>query len=219
MIRRHLDHAAARLRTAVHDLHDDDRGDVPGWVLITLMTAGLVVVIWALVQYQNLIGNLLIVAGVAMLGYTLYEASKLPREARQRIYAIIFLIALNPIFWGFYEQAGGSLNLYTDRFVDRSGVPAALFQAINPIYIILLGPIFAGGWQWLAKRGREPSTPAKFGLGIVQVGLGFLVLAARAARIVMGGASGPGLIPVLQSTGMAELAWAALVAAALVVTG
>lgn len=48
MIRRHLDHAAARLRTAVHDLHDDDRGDVPGWVLITLMTAGLVVVIWAL---------------------------------------------------------------------------------------------------------------------------------------------------------------------------
>ncbi|WP_296604882.1 1,4-dihydroxy-2-naphthoate polyprenyltransferase [Nocardioides sp.] len=53
----------------------------------------------------------------------------------------------------------------------------------------------------------------------VLVGLGFLVLAARAARIVTGGASGPGLIPVLQSTGMAELAWAALVAAALVVTG
>jgi 1,4-dihydroxy-2-naphthoate octaprenyltransferase len=51
------------------------------------------------------------------------------------------------------------------------------------------------------------------------VGLGFLGLAARAARIVTGGASGPGLIPVLQSTGMAELAWAALVAAALVVTG
>lgn len=51
------------------------------------------------------------------------------------------------------------------------------------------------------------------------VGLGFLVLAARAARIVTGGATGPGLIPVLQSTGMAELAWAALVAAALVVTG
>ncbi len=51
------------------------------------------------------------------------------------------------------------------------------------------------------------------------VGLGFLVLAARAARIVTRGATGPGLIPVLQSTGMAELAWAALVAAALVVTG
>ncbi len=51
MIRRHLDHAAARLRALrhdLHDLHDDERGDVPGWVLITLMTAGLVVVIWAL---------------------------------------------------------------------------------------------------------------------------------------------------------------------------
>ncbi|HEX7710009.1 MAG TPA: oligopeptide:H+ symporter [Sphingomonadaceae bacterium] len=155
------------------------------WLLYGVGLAA-VVVIWALVQYQNLIGNLLIVAGVAMLGYTLYEASKLPREARQRIYAIIFLIALNPIFWGFYEQAGGSLNLYTDRFVDRSGVPAALFQAINPIYIILLGPIFAGGWQWLAKRGREPSTPAKFGLGIVQVGLGFLIFVWGAKSAGMG---------------------------------
>jgi POT family proton-dependent oligopeptide transporter len=155
------------------------------WLLYGVGLAA-VAVIWGLVQYQNLIGNLLIVAGVVMLGYTLYEASKLPREPRQRIYAIIFLIALNPIFWGFYEQAGGSLNLYTDRFVDRSGVPAALFQAINPIYIILLGPLFAGLWQWLAKRGLEPSTPAKFGLGIVQVGLGFLVFVWGAESVGMG---------------------------------
>ncbi len=48
MIPRHLDRAVARLRMHWHDLADDERGDVPGWVLITLMTAGLVVVIWAL---------------------------------------------------------------------------------------------------------------------------------------------------------------------------
>ena len=146
---------------------------------------GAVAVIWGLIQFQNTIGTLLIVAGVAMLAYTLYEAFKLPKDARDRMFAILFLIALNPIFWGFYEQTGGSFNLYTDRFVDRGGVPASLFQSINPIYIILLGPVFAWLWQWLAKRKLEPSTPAKFGLGVVQVGLGFLVFVwgARAVGI------------------------------------
>ena len=134
-----------------------------------------VVVVWLLIQNLSVIQNLLIVTGVAMLGYTLYEAFKLPKEPRERMFAILFLIALNPIFWGLFEQGGGSLNLYTDRYVDRAGVPSSLFQSINPIYIVLLAPLFAGLWQWLGKRGLEPSAPAKFGLALVQVGLGFLV--------------------------------------------
>src|SRR3546814_1862606 len=75
-----------------------------------------------------------------------------------------FLIALNPLFWGLFEQAGGSMNLFTDRYVDRGAVPASIFQSINPIYIILFAPFFAALWQWLGKRGMEPSAPAKFGL-------------------------------------------------------
>ncbi|MFL6830382.1 MAG: oligopeptide:H+ symporter, partial [Sphingomicrobium sp.] len=86
-----------------------------------------------------------------------------------------FLIALNPVFWGLFEQAGGSLNLYTDRYVDRAGVPASLFQSINPIYIILLAPLFSWLWIGLGKRGLEPSAPAKFGLALLQVGASFLV--------------------------------------------
>ncbi|MCY7397511.1 MAG: oligopeptide:H+ symporter [Sphingomonas bacterium] len=136
---------------------------------------GAVAVIWALVQYQSVIQNLLIISGVGLLGYVLYEAFKLDKHARDRIFAILFLIALNPLFWGLFEQAGGSFNLYTDRFVDIGGVPASLFQSINPIYIILLAPVFAGLWVMLGKRGMEPSAPAKFGLALAQVGLGFLV--------------------------------------------
>ncbi len=122
-----------------------------------------------------MIQNLLIVSGVTMLGYVLYEAFKLPKEPRERMFAMLFLIALNPIFWGLFEQAGGSLNLYTDRFVDRQGVPTSLFQSINPIYIVILAPIFAALWQWLGRKGLEPSAPAKFALALTQVGLGFLV--------------------------------------------
>ena len=140
-------------------------------------------VIWALIQYQSVIQNLLIVSGVLLLIYVLYEAFKLEPHARDRIFAILFLIALNPIFWGLFEQGGGSLNLYTDRFVDRSGVPASLFQSINPIYIILLAPLFAWLWTMLGKKGLEPSAPAKFGLALLQVGAAFLVFVLGAHSV------------------------------------
>lgn len=135
-----------------------------------------VAVIWALVQYQDVIQTLLAISGVALLGYVLYESFKLPKEPRERMFAILFLISLNPIFWGLFEQAGGSMNLFTNEFVDRGGVPAGIFQSINPIYIILLAPLFAGLWQILGKRGIEPSAPAKFGLALLQMGLANLVL-------------------------------------------
>jgi len=145
------------------------------WMLYAI-GLGSVAVIWALVQYQDVIQGLLMVSGIALLGYVLYESFKLDKEPRERMFAILFLIALNPLFWGLFEQAGGSMNLFTDRFVDRGGTPAAIFQSINPIYIILLAPLFAGLWQWLGRRGREPSAPAKFGLALAQMGLANLVL-------------------------------------------
>ncbi len=144
--------------------------------LLYAIGLGAVAVIWALVQYQDVIQGLLAVSGVALLGYVLYESFKLEKEPRERMFAILFLIALNPLFWGLFEQAGGSMNLFTDRFVVREGVPAGIFQSINPIYIILLAPLFAWLWQWLARRGKEPSAPAKFGLALFQMGLANLAL-------------------------------------------
>jgi POT family proton-dependent oligopeptide transporter len=144
------------------------------WTLYGIGIAS-VAVIWALIQYQDVIQTLLIISGIGLLGYVLYEAFKLEPQARDRIFAILFLIALNPVFWGLFEQAGGSLNLYTDRYVDRAGVPASLFQSINPIYIILMAPLFAWLWTALGKKGLEPSAPAKFGLALLQVGASFLV--------------------------------------------
>ncbi|WP_282949594.1 MULTISPECIES: peptide MFS transporter [unclassified Sphingopyxis] len=145
------------------------------WTLYGIGFAA-VAVIWALVQYQDVIQSLLAISGIALLGYVLYESFKLEKEPRERMFAILFLIALNPLFWGLFEQAGGSMNLFTDRYVDRGAVPASIFQSINPIYIILFAPFFAGLWQWLGKRGMEPSAPAKFGLALAQMGLANLVL-------------------------------------------
>jgi len=152
------------------------------WRLYLAGIAG-VGIVWWLVQNQDLVGRLLGFAGFALVAYVLYTAVfRLPREDRDRIFAALFLIVGSILFWALFEQAGSSLNLYTDRFVDRAGVPASVFQSINAIYIVLLGPVFAGLWLWLANRGLEPSAPAKFGLAMMQLGTGFLILVAGAAN-------------------------------------
>jgi proton-dependent oligopeptide transporter, POT family len=146
------------------------------WLLYLIGVAA-VVGIWQLIQYQAVIGWLLMVAGAILVGYVLFTAVvKLDREARDRIFAAMFLILGSILFWALFEQAGSSLNLFTDRYVDRAGVPASMFQSINAIYIVLLAPLFAAAWTFLGRRGLEPSTPAKFGLAMLQLGLGFLVL-------------------------------------------
>jgi proton-dependent oligopeptide transporter, POT family len=172
-------------------LHERVMGLKLEWLLYLLGFAA-IGAIWLLIQYQGFYGWLLLIMGSLLLLFVLIEAFKLDPHARDRIFAIIFLIALQPVFWGLFEQAGGSLNLFTDRFVDRGGVPPSLFQSINPIYIILLGPLFAWLWTALGRKGIEPSTPAKFGLALIQLGFGFLVLNWGAAY-----AGIDGRIPVL----------------------
>ncbi|MGP1282610.1 MAG: peptide MFS transporter [Parasphingopyxis sp.] len=117
-----------------------------------------------------------LVGTIGLFAIMVQQVMAITGEDRDRIFAAMFLIFTSIIFWALFEQAGSSLNLFTDRHVDRGGVPASMFQSINAIYIIMLAPIFAVLWTWLGRRGLEPSTPMKFGLGVVQVGLGFLVL-------------------------------------------
>lgn len=150
------------------------------WLIYAVSTAA-IGLLWIIIQYQNTIGVLLLASGVVLLGYILWVAvTQLDRHARDRIIVILFLLVLEPVFWGLYEQAGGSMNLFTDRYVDRTllgfEIKASIWQAINPFYIMAMGPVFTWAWTALGRRGWEPSTAAKFGFAIVQVGLSFLVL-------------------------------------------
>ena len=146
------------------------------WLLYIVGIAA-VGVCWWMVQNQALVGTLLGIAGVMLVGYVIFTAVvKLPKEDRDRIFAAMFLIVGSILFWALFEQAGSSLNLFTDRYVDRAGVPASMFQSLNAAYIVLLAPLFAALWTWLGRHRMEPSTPMKFGLAMMQLGLGFLVL-------------------------------------------
>ena len=143
-------------------------------------------VCWWMVQNQAVVGTLLGISGAVLVGYVVFTAVvKLAPEDRDRIFAALFLILGSILFWALFEQAGSSLNLFTDRHVDRGGVPASVFQSINAVYIVLLAPLFAGLWTWLGRRNMEPSTPVKFGLAMMQLGLGFLVLKWGAEAVGM----------------------------------
>jgi len=144
----------------------------------------MVALCWLAIQYQDMVGWVLLVFGGGLVSYVLFTAVvKLDPQERDRIFAAMFLIFVSIVFWALFEQAGSSLNLFTDRHVDTQGVNASMFQSINAIYIVLLAPLFAMTWQSLASRGMEPSTPMKFGLAVVQVGLGFLVLVWGAGTV------------------------------------
>ena len=133
------------------------------------------------IQYQNVVGYGLVIFAVVVVAYIVWRAiTTLPREDRDRVLAALYLIALCPLFWALFEQQGSSLNIYTDRSVDRLifgwDVPASLFQSVNSTFIILCAPMFAALWTWLNRRGWEPSAPFKFGVGLILVGVGFLVM-------------------------------------------
>ncbi|WP_150290413.1 peptide MFS transporter [Sphingobium estronivorans] len=163
--------------------------------LVYLSSLVSIVLCWVLIQQHVIVGWMLALASVGAVLYILWEAfGRMERIGRDRMLAALFLLVINPIFWGLYEQTGSSLSLFTDRYTNRHilgfNVPASMFQSVNAAYILMFGPVMAGLWILLAKRGWEPSTPAKFGIAIALVGAGFLVLVA--------GTGAPGtLTPVL----------------------
>ncbi|HSB10102.1 MAG TPA: peptide MFS transporter [Blastocatellia bacterium] len=98
---------------------------------------------------------------------------------KKRIGVIFVLFVASAMFWAGYEQAGSSMNLFAERLTSRVIVgwemPTSWLQSVNPILVIIFAPIF--GLLWVKLRDRAPSIPAKFGLGLLQLGVGFAVLA------------------------------------------
>jgi dipeptide/tripeptide permease len=193
-------------------------------------------------------GLVLLLSGLVAFLYLGIETLRLDVIPRQRMYVVLILTFFSMLFWSFFEQAGSSVNNFTDRNVDRvfeqrhltaqevgkelgktigiqptqeqlgyhnggqlftldvldklrdehkddpnfeiawtvaddnvgmgladrvRDIPASTFQSVNPIYILIFGLVFTALWTVLAKLRLEPSTPVKFALGLLQLGLGF----------------------------------------------
>jgi proton-dependent oligopeptide transporter, POT family len=195
-------------------------------------------VIALLVQNSSIAGWMLIIFGGLAFAWLIYEAFVSNKVERERLWVVLILMFFSMLFWSFFEQAGSSLNNFTDRNVDRvledrrvteddvgktltitltqeqlgytfqgnpftidkldkarsektgtvewpvtsehvgmglegSEIPASTFQAVNPIFIILCALPISLIWTFLGSRKMEPSTPFKFALGLMQLGMGF----------------------------------------------
>ena len=156
---------------------------------------GIVAVSMLAVMNPQLMGGILGPLGIIMLAFLVgYAFFMTEGEERGMMLAAIYFTLAQIPFWALFEQAGSSLNLFTDRLVDRTilgqPVPAPVFQSLNAGFIILFAPILAWLWIRLARMKRNPSTPVKFAIGIFLAGLGFYVLVAGI------GISGTGLVAV-----------------------
>ncbi|MDZ4375835.1 MAG: oligopeptide:H+ symporter [Phenylobacterium sp.] len=136
-----------------------------------------VIPIWFLVQRNDIVGVALITSTVAALAFVIwFLVAQCDKIERERMMLALVLIFGSVVFFTLFEQAGTSLNLFAATNVDLGPVTAGQTQSFNAGFILILAPVFAALWAWMGKRGRSLNPTLTFGLGLIQVGLGFLVV-------------------------------------------
>ena len=191
-------------RRRVHDLlHGHQRGRVPGaadlldagrrpgrgWAY-GYFAAGVGMILSVIIQLlfaRIYLGDIGIVPA-ARRAAALAGGGKEPLTPDEvdRLRVIFMLSIFIVLFWAAFEQAGGLMNLYaaekTDRMIGTFEVPAGWFQSLNPLFIVLLAPLFSVSWSKLGDIGRNPATPKKMTAGLVLTGIGFLAMVGAALQ-------------------------------------
>ena len=133
------------------------------------------------------VGVIIVSVTVAYFMYILL-AGGLNTDERKKVIVIFFLFVGAAFFWAGFEQAGSTLNLFARDYTNRSRMgwemPAGWLQNVNPALIVIFAPIMGALWVKLAARNMNPNTPLKFGIGLILMGLGFLVMVAAANIVV-----------------------------------
>ncbi len=124
-------------------------------------------------------GSVIAVVAFGYLGYVIAFGG-LKKADKNKVGVIAVLFIFSAMFWSGFEQAGSTLNLFAERFTDRTilgwDIPTGYFQSINSLFIIIFAPFFAALWVWLGRKNLEPSSPLKFTFGLLLLGLGFFVM-------------------------------------------
>ena len=131
---------------------------------------------------SNALGFVLLATVAGFFIWVLFLGSWEPVD-RKRLMAVLCLFVASSVFWSIFEQAGSTLNLFAQRNTETSvfgfDFPPSWLQSLNSLFIISFAPLFA--WLWTALGSREPSSPAKFVLGLLNAGGGFLLLVGAAS--------------------------------------
>jgi POT family proton-dependent oligopeptide transporter len=170
------------------------------WVLLWAAVAAAALLLGAVsvglveinaVRLARIITYVIVSLAVLYFVYYLFIAD-LTLAERKRGVVLAVLFAGCALFFSGFEQAGSSLNLFAERYTERTlgalhfVLPASWFQSLNSLFIFIFAPFFAWAWVALARRNLNPSAPAKFAIGVMLMGSGFLVMAAAAALVASG---------------------------------
>ena len=147
---------------------------------LTLLMIPIIQIMVSKTQYTD---YFMAIIGPITLIYLFYEMSKVTSQERNKLWAALVFILFSIIFWGIYEQSGGSLSIFAAENLDKNLLgmtldPNGVNNSGGAFFVILLAPILGLLWIWMAKKKFEPSTLIKFGLGFIFLGLGYYVLFA-----------------------------------------
>lgn len=160
---------------------------LPNWCeyvvyLITLLCIPLIQIMVSKPEYTD---YFMYIIGPATLLYLFYEMRTVSKVERRKLLAALVFILFSIIFWGIYEQSGGSLSIFAAKNLDDSVLgglikldPNGVNNSGGALFVIILAPLFSLLWIWLSKKKIEPNTIIKFGLGFIFLGLGYYVLFA-----------------------------------------
>ncbi len=128
----------------------------------------------------DMFGAAIFSTSLVMPAYVISDRS-LTKIERQRIWVIYIIAFFVIFFWSAFEQAGASLTYFADEQTNRTifgwEMPASFFQSFNPVFVVLLAPLFSALWLKLGQKNMEPASPVKQSLGLLFLALGYLVIA------------------------------------------
>lgn len=139
-------------------------------------------------------GTVIALVAFGYLGYVIVFGG-LTKADKNKVGVIAILFLFSAMFWSGFEQAGSTLNLFAERFMDRTilgwEIPTSYFQSINSLFVIIFAPFFGALWVWLGRRNLEPSSPLKFTFGLLLLGVGFFVMYFATKIAASGGLAAP----------------------------
>ena len=168
-----------------HEFAEIQTKPIEKWVeyAVYIGTLLLVPIIQIMVSKTQYTDYFMYSIGPLTLIYLFYEMTKVTPQERNKLWAALVFILFSIIFWGIYEQSGGSLSIFAAENLDKNLLglqldPNGVNNSGGAFFVILLAPILGLLWIWMSKKKIEPNTLIKFGLGFIFLGFGYYVLFA-----------------------------------------
>ncbi|MGP4716977.1 peptide MFS transporter [Psychrobacter sp. T6-6] len=179
--------------------HSNDRyKNIGRWVggFVALLVAVVLLVSTGMISFNpEMVAEYMtyIIAAVVILYFAImFISPRLDKTDKLRLLICFVLIIGSTLFWSSFEQQPTSFNLFADRYTDLNvlgfDVPSIWFQSLNPLFILILAPIVSIIWVKLGNRGLEPSSMAKFALGMLLAAAGFALMIFASKSILAPGA-------------------------------